>query len=355
MPFTFRVVFGGLCGFVPNTNGHQMRVLVVNATERVAANGESVLPTHVPLFLFDSANRRSQIGRRPLEGDRLLASAEIQEERFRTGRFCGHPLVREEICFRNEEGGSFGRSFETHRSRRSSETTPATGEEDDLFWVPQMEHAFPGAGRIDPECLGEAPPASVAARVRLTEGVVSTASLARDRGRGKGKGKAAPAPALYVFREWVAPVTPSRSKAAQTTPSSSEAVARVHRRANSPVGARPLATGVQLEIEVPGDMVTVWSSRFSHSHEGRWAVSLGPAPGTRIVEAYVYNVSARPLDRAPEVDMDFEFFYDLCATSWELPRPRPVPHPLNGTRAPSPHRPGTSSCSPAIFLPHSEA
>ena len=112
----------------------------------------------------------------------------------------------------------------------------------------------------------------------------------------------------------MAPVTPSRSKAAQTIPSSRKPWPE-YRRANSPVGARPLATGVQLEIEVPGDMVTVWSSRFSHSHEGRWAVSLGPAPGTRIVEAYVYNVSARPLDRAPEVDMDFEFFYDLCATS----------------------------------------
>ena len=243
MPFTFRVVFGGLCGLVPNTNGHQMRVLVVNATERLAANGESVLPTHVPLFLFDSANRRSQIGRRPLEGDRLLASAEIQEERFRTGRFCGHPLVREELCFRNEEEVLWSLLRDSPEPSQLGDDTGHRRGGRSLLGSADG-HAFPGAGRIDPECLGEAPPASVAARVRLTEGVVSTASLARDPGRGKRKGKAAPAPALYVFREWVAPPgTPSRSKAAQEVPSPSEAVARVHRRASSPVGARPLATG----------------------------------------------------------------------------------------------------------------
>lgn len=344
MSFTFRVVFGGLCGFVPNTNGHQMRVLVVNATERLASNGETVLPTHVPLFLFDSANRRAQIGRRPLEGENLLNAVAIQEEAFRTGRFCGHPLEREELNIRNEDGGAFGLPFQSRRSRRGLE--PAVTAEGDLFWVAQMDHAFPGAGRIDAECLREDPPAIVAARLRLTEGVVSTASLARaSRGR---KAKKAPAPSLYAFREFA---TPSRAGRA---PAPSEAGHRVARRASSPVGARPLATGVQLEIDVPGDVVTVWSSRFGQPREGRWAVSLGPARGARVVEAYVHNVSERPLDRAPEVGTDFEFFYDLCATPWDLTRPRPVPHPVN-TPTPAPHRPGTSSCSPAMFLAHPEA
>jgi hypothetical protein len=133
MDFTLKMTFTGLCAFVPNTSGQQMRVLLIDGQDpRDTHGGEA----HFPALVFDKAswvddgkpNRKPEI--RFFEGDDERGVILLDEEDLVVSQG-GDPL-----SFENED----------------LEECPQ-GTRDHFSWVARIPRIAEASKKVHPDCL----------------------------------------------------------------------------------------------------------------------------------------------------------------------------------------------------------
>jgi hypothetical protein len=302
MAFTFRIIFSGLCAFIPDEpfGGHRpprsMLVLLPNALEpRLLKPPEGdnqsetekkpvILPPHFPLLLAQS---------------KYLQASQHPQDSFikeKNGRLVVVPLVKEDISIwpdgREPRLGGLhlidGHITDPHH--------PSPEEEEYLFWLTKVDDILGGGQhRIHPRLLGPLGPdeKEVVARLRLGIGRLRVHKLSKTP---------------WQYLPLGVPI-------------------------KDPGAGKRVATELSFEFEAEEKVKLVFRS-FGSSTPLKLIFAPAPNEPNEDVEIEVRNLEpdrflempAGVLNPAPEVDPDFSIYYDLLdGYSDGYGYPRPVP------------------------------
>ena len=187
MNFIVRILFSGLIALVPNEDGTQIDVLLLNVPHVHQLSDGSSLAPHVPVVLARGGNCSGDCPTEDLDIARTMFSDKSDA------------VAIDSLAYAVEGGAAWkldGSQLSVQKSSASAADLPplelrtGTGgtnavpttstEREDLRWLANLKQITPGGYTIDPDVLGEEPPAGlVAARFRLRSGDVYTYSLAR--------------------------------------------------------------------------------------------------------------------------------------------------------------------------------
>jgi hypothetical protein len=280
--FVLRILFSGLMAFVPNEDGTEVTVLLLNVDHAHHTSDGAVLPPHKPLLLARAGNCTGACPKRESAIANFVysdvpAAADSLESALGNGG--GWVLSGSDIVIR--KGDTNDPELPTLSLRTGVRTTiiPTTSSErEDLSWIPNIKQLCAGGCTLNPAVLGNNPPSGlIAARIRLRSGNVFTYSVARVGGN----------------------VTPVHFQRLDGTGSGSSVQA--------------IASMVGVDVQVSGSSIEIAESSFSGS-AGR-TMRLEPDAGGK-VEVAVLNLPAfvppaSPNNDAPEVGKHFEAYYDL--------------------------------------------
>ncbi|MEA2465477.1 MAG: hypothetical protein QOJ98_3224 [Acidobacteriota bacterium] len=299
--FILKIFFNGLIAFMPNTDGTEITVLLVNTPHEYSMSDGSTLADHRPLLLaraasctgtcmtdeqeiaqFMFANKTPQQAATALNSALLgggawqLSSSElavigpVEPLAIRTG-------------VRGMENGTL-------------KLVPSTAaEREDFSWVADLRDVSPGTGGFKTALTSEeAPPGCVvAARLKLRSGKVFTYSLVKIDGKAR--------PVHFRKPSGDGPEAPY---------------------------SQALANWVAAEIHVPGDSVEIVDTNFNDSSKTR-TMKLHPQEG--VVEIAILNLppfeAPSPTAEAPspQPGQHFQIYYDLVRKS-PARAERLVPH-----------------------------
>jgi hypothetical protein len=311
MAFQLFVRFTGLCAFVPNTSGKQMRVVLVDAGEKamkamgnmamLGMGGQpgmamELLEPHQAALVFD-------------DGDRVSGDGETFKQNGKTMRL------------RRLDGLDVSIA-PSHPAALNLVNTPVNGCPDQataksLKYLAQIDKILPAAGGIDPACLADPKKSQVsskvAARIRLTDGTLQTKHLSS-------------LPSFNLIR-W----TFDGGKSQQV-----------------------LAEVIELALPIAGDEVTFQLSSFRNPGTIETVVLRPQTPGASVV-VRIENMPLKDIQgtrKKPLVvelgkhnsrDLHFPIMYTLTKNGANGSRPVPLafslPHPPN---AGNPQCPGTA-------------
>jgi hypothetical protein len=196
MAFTFRIVFSGLCAFVPNkpfgiTSQQEVRVLLPNVlkartiqrpqpdADDVLASDAFILPPHFPLLTFDERTLRQSSGQ----------IFHFVKERLDldkpAGRRTGVTLLQKQDLYVWPDGREpRPESLRLINGPVENLDNPSAEEKESLFWLTKIDELL-GAGRPPiPELLRESLDQEenrIITRIRLQEGRLKTHSLTDPR------------------------------------------------------------------------------------------------------------------------------------------------------------------------------
>ena len=283
--FVLRIFFSGLIALIPNADGTELNVLLVNTPHQYSLADGSCMATHTPLLVARAGsceNCQSDEGvaeflyanKTPVEAQRALTGAVGGGGAW---RLAGSDLTLEGVTdpltiVRNARGSD---------ATGQLQAVPTTAaQREDFSWVASMSDIAPGVGGFQSALRSDEPlsPCTIAARLKLRNGRVFTYALT------KVDGKARP---IHFM-------TPAGSNPAP------------YRQA--------VANWVAAEIRVPGDMVEIVEQKFNDV-SARRSMKLHPLDGS--VEIALLNLppfvapgpnSATPL---PAPGQHFQIYYDL--------------------------------------------
>lgn len=297
MPYTFRLKFAGLCGFVPDrplepgARLDKMDVLLVN-TRHESAQGLYKRPEpHTPMLQFDMRNVPGVNG---TMGD-AKGLWDLADEDLRL-----YTRSRGGARWRDLDRGI---SVNGNLAGRSGDRPRAQEEEHNLCWVPAIDEVLPGAGEVHPDCLAERPNTGrVRARFRLRQGLLKT----HDVGKYLDD---------YVVAQFVPPP------------------------AGRPAVTQALAHWVAVEITNLPDDEEIMLVSYSLSQGGEKRKLVLASAGDPEVEVEIRNLCCgyyfageRDEAEAPDTDYDFEALY-LLSRDFERLRNEharlPVPVPVS--------------------------
>jgi len=287
--FIVHIIFSGLMAFIPNQDGTEVTVLLLNVDHNCHSSDGTSLPHH-NAYLF--ANGGSCSGTCP------TADSEIAEFMFadQTAQTALNSLVAA-----LPGGGAWklaGGDFTVRKGSTSDPSLPALDIErnareringvlqpipttaaarKDFSWIADLKQICTTCV-LDDDVFDAQPPAIVAARFRLTSGKVFTYSVAR-------------------IGSNVTPVHFNRLDGTGSVSPYSQAI----------------ATRVGADIEVEGSSIQIAETKFDGS-AGRTMTLTPDASGK--VEIAVLNIPpfvppAAPSTATPEVGKHFELYYDL--------------------------------------------
>jgi hypothetical protein len=172
MAFDFRIVFSGICAFVPSPNGsfddltkktgffNSVNVVLPDMISAQALSKDDVREGHLPTLELDRSHG--------WKGDRdpdLVAPK-------RADRRDIYLLGKERVSF-EFEGGTPG-GIEVHNFETPPEhTAPAEGEETFFWWVPKMERVVEGSHLLSDKFLTEKLVDGVSTLVKVKQGLLS--------------------------------------------------------------------------------------------------------------------------------------------------------------------------------------
>lgn len=283
--FVLRILFSGLMAFVPNEDGTEVTVLLLNVDNHAYHTSDgAALPPHKPLILARSGDctgtcpkRESAIANFMFSDSSSTAAADALEAALDGGG--GWVLAGSDINIRKGSTSDPDLPALSIRSGVRTDIVPTTStEREDFSWVANLQQLCSGGCSLDPDVLGSAPPGLIAARIHLTSGNVFTYTVARIGGD----------------------VTPVHFKRLDGTGSASSYTQAV-------------ASMVGVDIEVSGSSVEIAEESFAGS-PGR-TMLLEPDTNGR-VEVAVLNLPpfippASADNEAPEVGKHFEAYYEL--------------------------------------------
>jgi hypothetical protein len=286
--FILRIFFSGLIAFVPNSDGTEMTVVLVNTPhEYTLADGE-VLPHHHPMLLARAANcegtcttsDHASIAEFLFANKTATQAVGALDHALAGGG--AWELSSSDLTIVGPTEPLTVRTGVRTRENGTLSLVPTTPEQrEDFSWVADLSDLAPGASGFKSSLsLPEPPPGCiVAARLKLQSGKVFTYSLVKIDGKvrpvhfRKPSGSAPEAPYTQAVANWV-----------------------------------------EAEIHVPGDAIEIVDQDFNDSTKRR-SMKLRPQNG--VVEMALLNL---PPFEAPDPDAPppspapghhFEVFYDL--------------------------------------------
>lgn len=293
MNFIVRILFSGLMALVPNEDGTELTVLLLNVDHAYHTSDGASVPHHNPFLIARAGNCTGQCPRRdaavatPLFPDKsssaaldsleaavagggawLLAGSDLSVRKAGTS----DPELPALVLRNNARGTSNGQPLMI--------PTTAT-EREDLSWIASLQQVCAGC-TLNPDLLAAQPPSGlVVARLRLRTGKVFTYSVARIGSN----------------------VTPVHFK-------------RLDGSGNPLPYSQAMTSWVGADIEVGGDSIEIVEEKFDGG-TGR-SMILEPDANDR-VEIAVLNLPsfvppASPANFAPQAGKHFEAYYDLAQT-----------------------------------------
>lgn len=335
MSFTLKIEFQGLIGYVPTNGGKSLLALLVEARKGRQTSDGHHLPSHVPVVQFERRNvlNLEEIAlHEPEDNQKFLYSgtAEIESEESLKGLWF---LDNQDLEVRYEGEDRPDRKVLIWDEDTAGDPRLATGgrRRETFFSVlPHLENVSSSASRIDPDCLLPKPKEGLlSGRFTIRDGIVQ---------------------ALNPPRVGEDPIR------AQFRPLGSPVIDTVHMQDS-------IGKGVVLEMEIPGDSVTLFATKFGQT-AAQPVLKLGPVPGeTTPVAIQVWNLPLYDIFGLPSFghssateDPHFELFYELCLRRPPLHN-RPIPYFVgeqqNGNghhdHGEGPVNLTTPWCPPAIF------
>jgi hypothetical protein len=288
MSFIVRILFSGLIGLVPNQNGTELTVLLVNADHTYHTSDGTHLDHHKPLLL---ARAGGCSGTCPTDDDAiakfiypdLAYAARLDALGLAVDGGAAWMLNNSEISvLKGDTNDAALPALDIVRNARGSAIVPATtSEREDYSWVVDLKQICPACDLDSSVHDAEPPPGLIAARLKLNSGRVFTYSVARDDGKVK-------------------PVQFKRLSGQGSASSYSQAV----------------ATWVAADIEVSGDSIQIVDEKFDGSSSR--SMTLTPDENG-LVEIAMLNLptfAPPPAARvtSPGIGKHFERYYDLVDT-----------------------------------------
>jgi hypothetical protein len=283
--FVLRIFFSGLIALIPNADGTELNVLLVNTPHSYSLADGTCMATHTPLLVARAASCENcetdegvaeflYAGKTATEAQRALAGAVSGGAAW---RLAGSDLTLAGAT----QPLTLVQNARTSDATGQLQKVPTTAaEREDFSWVASMRDIAPGVGGFQSALRSDEPlsPCTIAARLKLRSGRVFTYSLT------KVDGKARPIHFL----------TPSGTNPAP-----------YH---------QAVANWVAAEIRVPGDMIEIVEQKFNDT-SARRSMKLHPLNGN--VEIALLNLppfvapgpnSPTPL---PAPGQHFQIYYDL--------------------------------------------
>jgi hypothetical protein len=291
--FILRILFSGLMVFVPNEDGTEVTVLLLNVDHGYHTSDGLQMPHHKPLLLARAGSCTGQCPTRDSEIAQYIyrdqtASVRldsIEEALTSAGGGGGWVLSNSELSV--QKGSSSAPNLPAlviqKNVRGTSNGVPlaiptSSAEREDFSWVANLKELCPSCN-VDPAVLATDPNDLVVARFRLRSGKVFTYTVAR-------------------ITDKVTPVNFKRLDGTGNAASYSQAV----------------ASWVAADINISGTDVQIVEDKFDGG-TGR-SMKLTPDANGK-VEVAVLNLPpfvppSSPDNNAPEVGKHFQLFYDIA-------------------------------------------
>ena len=186
--FVARILFSGLMAFIPNENGNEVTVLLLNADHYHTSDG-AAMPPHKPI-LFVRGN---------CSGDCVDDDTTISDYIFRDQAPSVRPdslayalgdgsawwIAGSDLRVQKSAGAADLPALNIRRDLRGTvngqpQIVPTTASQArDFSWIPRMQQLCASGCTIDPDLLDNVPPDIVAARFKIDSGDLYTHSIAR--------------------------------------------------------------------------------------------------------------------------------------------------------------------------------
>jgi hypothetical protein len=274
--------------FIPNENGTEVTVLLLNANEHHTSDGSAMQP-HTP-YLFA---RAGSCGGACVDDDTTIAhgmfrdlseAAALDSLAYAVGDGSAWVISGSDIAVQKSSGAANLPSLQIRDDMRGTvndqpQIVPTTStERQDFSWIPALTELCSGGCTFNSDLFDTVPPALVAARFKINSGDLYTYSIAR----------------------LGSDVTPVQFKRLDGTGSTSSYV-------------QAITSWTGLDIEVTGSSIDFVETKYDNS-TGR-TMTLSP-DGNGLVEVAVVNLPpfvppASSNNDAPQVGKHFEMYYDL--------------------------------------------
>lgn len=289
--FLLRILFSGLMAFIPNENGTEVTVLLLNVDHQHTSDG-AAMQAHEPLLVA----RAGECSGDCVDDDPAIASflyrdksaaVALESLANAVGGGSAWKLTGSDVGVRKSGTGAADlpplvlRDDARGTTNGQPNVIPSTASErEDLSWIASLGQVCGGGCTLDPDILAAVPPSKIAARLRIANGTVFTQSIARIG----------------------SDVTPVHFRRLDGT------------GATSPY-TQAIAAWVGADITVAGTSVEIFETK--HDGGAGRSMILSPDASGR-VEIAVLNLPpfvppASSANAAPQVGKHFETYYDLLA------------------------------------------
>lgn len=292
MDFILRILFTGLIAFVPNEDGTELNVLLLNADHNYHTSDGSALPHHKPVLVARAGDCTGDCPKRDSDVAQFMfadktSSVALDSLEAAVGGGAAWSLAGSDLSIRKSSSSApdlpalWFRTDARGTVNGQPRIIPLTADErEDYSWVADLKQlCATGSCLVDQSVLATQPPSNlVAARLRLRSGKVFTYSVAR----------------------LGANVTPVRFE-------------RRDGQGSASPYTQAVASWVAADIAISGDSVEIVEAKFNGG-AGRSMVLEPDANGK--IEMAVLNLPpfvppASSVNNAPEVGKHFEMFYEL--------------------------------------------
>ncbi len=289
--FVLRILFSGLMAFIPNENGTEVTVLLLNADHYHTSDGAAMQP-HKPMIFVRPGSCSGDC----VDDDTDIAgyifrdqssSVALDSLAYALGTGSAWIFAGSDIRVQKSSGAADLPALTLRDDVRGTvngqpQIVPTTStERGDFSWIAKLQQLCGSGCTLDSDVFDNVPPGIVAARFTLTSGDVYTYSIAR----------------------LGSDLTPVRFNRLDGTGSTSSYV-------------QAMASWVGADIEVTGSTVDFVETR----HDGGTGrtMTVGPDSSGK-VEVAVLNVPpfvppATSNNDAPQVGKHFEMYYELLET-----------------------------------------
>lgn len=288
MNFLVRILFSGLMALVPNEDGTELTVLLLNVDHAYHTSDGAHVEAHHPFLIARAGNctgtcpKRDAAVASPLFPDKSASTA-LDSLEAAVGGGGAWLLSGSEISINKGSTSDPDLPALALRSNvRGTEMIPTSStEREDFSWIASLEELCPEC-TLNPDVLATQPPAGlVAARLRLRSGSVFTYSVARIGTN----------------------VTPVHFKRLDGTGSAADY-------------SQAITSWVGADIQISGTSIEIVEEKFEGG-PGR-SMILEPDANDRI-EIAVLNLPSfvppsSPSNDSPQVGKHFEAYYDLAET-----------------------------------------
>lgn len=283
-----RILFTGLMAFLPNENGTEVTVLLLNSDHYHTSDG-AAMPAHKPILVARAGNCSGAC----VDDDPAIASFFFRDQSssaapdslaYAVGNGSAWVISGSDIAVQKSSGAANLPAFQRIDNVRGTENgqpkvVPTTSNERrDASWIPRLQQLCGGGCTLDSDLLATVPPELIAARFKINSGDLYTYSVAR----------------------LGSDVTPVNFKRLDGTGSTSSY-------------AQAIASWVGLDITVTGTSIDFVETR----HDGGTGRTMTLSPdASGKVEVAVVNLPpfvppASSNNDAPQVGKHFEMYYEL--------------------------------------------